>query len=70
MHVIAVLSKVGLTYLGAILLVLALIPIKQIIAGLPKSKLKQRWNVLLALIVFFIIGYVYYATSYWVDHDP
>jgi diguanylate cyclase (GGDEF)-like protein len=69
MHIVAVLTKVGLVYIGAIFLIFALFPIRELIAQLPKGKLKTNWITLATLIVIFIVGYLFYATDYWLDHD-
>ena len=59
------LFAIGLVIAGAGLIIIALLPIRQLIAQLPDGPLRQRWVILRALIVSFIIGYLGYIAVYW-----
>jgi diguanylate cyclase (GGDEF)-like protein len=53
-----------LTILGAAILIASLFPVVRVIRQLPAGILQQRWYVLLALIAFFIAGYLFYAYQF------
>ncbi len=59
------LFAIGLVIAGAGLIIIALSPIRQLIAQLPDGPLRQRWFILRTLIVSFIIGYLGYIVVYW-----
>ena len=59
------LFAIGLVIAGAGLIIIALNPIRQLIAQLPDGPLRQRWFILRTLIVSFIIGYLGYIVVYW-----
>ena len=49
---------------GSIFLILSLPPIRTITKELSTGKLKLKWNILSVLVVFFFIGYLYFAFDY------
>ncbi len=55
----------ALVIAGAGLLVLALMPIRRLIAQLPAGPLRLRWYVLVTMIIFFIAGYIGYLGFHW-----
>lgn len=56
---------IGLVIAGAVLIIIALNPIRRLIAQLPDGPLRRRWFILRTLIVSFIIGYLGYILVYW-----
>jgi len=58
------LFAIGLVIAGAVLIIMALNPIRQLIAQLPDGPLRQRWFILRVLIVSFIIGYLGYILAH------
>ncbi len=50
---------------GAFYLIRSLFPIRTLIIELPSGKLRNRWNILSLLILFFIIGYFVIAYNFW-----
>ena len=59
----------GLVVAGIILQLLALRPVRQLIALLPPGRLRFSWYVLTALIIIFIIGYGAYIPAFWGSHE-
>ncbi len=59
------LLKNSLVLIGAIFLLAAIIPIKNLIAQLPQGKLRIKWRALSYLIAFFIVGYLIYVILHW-----
>jgi diguanylate cyclase (GGDEF)-like protein len=59
----------GLVVAGALILICALIPVRQLIGGLPVGKLRNRWYTMTALIVLFILGYLGYIGAFWNRHS-
>jgi diguanylate cyclase (GGDEF)-like protein len=55
----------GMVLAGVGVLVAALIPVRHILTQLPSGTVRGRWYLLTILIVFFIIGYISYATAFW-----
>ena len=55
----------GLLVCGALLLVVALLPVRRIMSQLPRGRTRGMWFALAALIAFFITGYLLYAASIW-----
>ncbi|GFE61737.1 GGDEF domain-containing protein [Geobacter sp. AOG2] len=49
--------------MGAVILALSLVPVIGLIRGLPFGKVRHNWYTLAALILFFIIGYLFYASE-------
>ena len=58
----------ALVIAGAGLLVLALMPIRRLIAQLPAGPLRLRWYVLATMILMFIAGYIGYLVLQWQNH--
>ena len=58
--------------ISGIIMALSLIPIRRLITHLPNAKLRYKWDILGALILLFITGYIVFLFSYWTDfnHDP
>jgi diguanylate cyclase (GGDEF)-like protein len=48
-------------YLGACILIAALIPIRNLIQRLPPGKVRISWVLLMALTLFFVAGYIAYG---------
>ena len=59
------LLKNSLVLIGAIFLLAAIIPMKNLITQLPQGKLRIKWKALSYLIAFFIIGYLIYVILHW-----
>lgn len=59
------LFAIALVMVGAGLVIMALKPIRQLIAQVPDGHLRRRWYILRTLIVSFIIGYLGYLVVYW-----
>jgi diguanylate cyclase (GGDEF)-like protein len=59
------LFAIVLVIAGAVLIIIALNPIRQLIAQLPDGPLRRRWFILRTLIVSFIIGYLGYIVAHW-----
>ena len=63
------LLALGLVFSGAIIQLIALLPIRQLIASLPPGPLRSRWYAMLAMIVLFFVGYLAYANVFWGNHS-
>lgn len=63
------LLALGLVFSGAIIQLIALRPIRQLIATLPPGPLRSRWYAMLAMIVLFFVGYLAYANVFWGNHS-
>jgi diguanylate cyclase (GGDEF)-like protein len=50
---------------GVLALIVALIPVRQLISQLPYGQVRRSWFTLTLLIVIFIVGYMMYAVSFW-----
>lgn len=59
----------GLVFVGALILVGALVPIRRLIMRLPPGQVRNRWYAMMALIVLFLIGYLGYASAFWNSHS-
>ena len=59
----------GVLLLGACLLCISFFPIQRLVGQLPEGALRQRWNDLRALILFFILGYVCFTFLYWMEYN-
>ena len=53
---------------GAVILLLALVPVRQLIAQLAGGPLRNRWAIMVALIAAFLIGYLAYLALFWERH--
>jgi len=62
--VFALLTKT-LVLAGALILMGALMITRRLITALPVSTVRNRWHILLALIVIFIVGYLAYTWAFW-----
>lgn len=58
-----------LVFIGAALLGIAFFPIRKLISQLPLGSIRQRWNFLSLLIIFFLFGYIWYNIAYWEKFD-
>ena len=58
-----------LVFIGAALLGIAFFPIRKLISQLPLGSIRQRWNFLSLLIIFFLFGYIWYNIVYWEKFD-
>ena len=64
-NIIAVIANI-LIFAGACLLGVSLFPIRRLVSQLPAGGiLRRKWNILSALILFFIFGYISYIIMYW-----
>lgn len=57
-----------LVFVGATFLIFAISPIKKVSSIVKDEALRFKWNSLKFLILFFILGYFYYAYKYWSSH--
>jgi diguanylate cyclase (GGDEF)-like protein len=55
----------GLVIAGVLILISALIPVRQLITQLPLGQVRRRWYTLTGLICLFIVGYISYAAAFW-----
>lgn len=53
---------------GALILAGALFPIRQLMVQLPSGRARDRWYVMTAFIVVFLVGYLGYAVAFWNRH--
>lgn len=65
MHPAIILFEIVLIFIGALFLLRSLAPLKQMIANLPEGVLQQKWKVLQALILFFVVGYLLFSYNLW-----
>ena len=59
----------ALVFGGTLILAWALVPIRGLIGQLPSGAVRNRWYVMTALIVLFLLGYVGYAAAFWNSHS-
>ena len=50
---------------GALLIIFALKPTRQLIVRLPKGGIRHSWHAMLVLEVVFFLGYLGYASAFW-----
>jgi len=55
----------GLVIAGLIILVGALLPLNDLIHLLPSGKMRNKWYIQSGLILFFILGYLFYLIRFW-----
>jgi diguanylate cyclase (GGDEF)-like protein len=55
----------GLVIAGLIILVGALLPLNDLIHLLPPGKIRKKWYLQSGLILFFILGYLFYLIRFW-----
>lgn len=63
------LFAISLVFAGALILIRALFPIRQLIGRLPPGSVRTRWYAMTALTVLFLIGYLGYAAAFWDNHS-
>lgn len=66
MNILKILAD-SLVIAGICVLIVALIPIRQLMQ-LVSGRVRRRWYILTALIVFFIVGYTIYTVVFWNRH--
>lgn len=54
---------------GTMILIASLFPIMKLMRELPSGHIRKWWAILIALILFFIIGYLYYSYQHHNDSD-
>jgi diguanylate cyclase (GGDEF)-like protein len=59
------LTKNLLLFLGVIILIAAVRPVRLLIDTLPVGQIRGLWKLLLALICLFLTGYIGYALFFW-----
>lgn len=59
----------GMVAVGIILQILALKPVRHLIALLPRGRLRSYWYLLAVLIIIFIFGYLAYIGLFWGSHE-
>lgn len=57
-----------LVLFGTLILIIALLPVRNLLLQLEKSPMKSGWYSLVALILLFICGYVAFIVQFW-DHN-
>jgi diguanylate cyclase (GGDEF)-like protein len=64
-NILAIIANI-LIFTGACFLGVSLFPIRRLVLQLPAGGgLRRKWNILSALILFFISGYIGYIVLYW-----
>ena len=58
----------GFVVAGALILIVALVPVRRLIGQLPLGPVRSRWYGMTVLIVLFLIGYLGYAGVSWNSH--
>ena len=53
---------------GAVILIGALATVKRLINQLPQGYSRKSWYTMTALIIMFVIGYVFYIAAFWSEH--
>lgn len=53
---------------GALVLIWALIPVQRLMMQLPAGTARNRWYVMMALLLLFLFGYLSYAGVFWDSH--
>ena len=62
------LVAIAFVVVGAAIMLAAIAPVRQLMAQLTNSPLRQRWSVMAALIALFLAGYIGYAFAFWNRH--
>jgi len=57
----------NLDIIGTIILIVSLFPIIKLMKELPPGNFRKWWGVMMTLILFLIIGYIYYAQHHHYD---
>ncbi len=55
----------GLVIAGLIILIGALLPLNDLIHLLPPGKMRKKWYLQSGLILFFILGYLFFLIRFW-----
>jgi len=55
--------------MGAAFLGVSFFPIRKLVSKLPAGNIRQKWNFLSILILFFLFGYLGYSISYWEKYE-
>jgi diguanylate cyclase (GGDEF)-like protein len=63
------LIALSLVFSGALILIRAMVPIRQLIGKLSSGPVRTRWHLMAALIALFFIGYLGYAAAFWESHS-
>jgi diguanylate cyclase (GGDEF)-like protein len=63
------LLALSLVFSGALILIRAMVPIRQLIGKLSSGPVRTRWHLMAALIALFFIGYLGYAAAFWESHS-
>lgn len=59
----------SLVFTGALVLLVALLPILRLIGKLPSGPIRSRWYTMLGMIVLFVFGYFAYLNLFWQSHE-
>ena len=62
-------TAIAFVAVGVVVLLTAFPPALRLIAELPQSKLRRRWQLLSGLIAVFIVGYLAYALLFYGSHQ-
>ena len=54
-----------LIIISGVIMALSLIPIRPLITHLPTTKVRYKWDIMGAILLLFIAGYVIYLFTYW-----
>lgn len=54
---------------GALILVIATVPTRRLIARLQKGRVRAHWYAMLAFVMLFLLGYLGYAWAFWNRHE-
>jgi len=55
----------GLIIIGALIIILSLVPASRLITQLSPSRIRRNWQVLRVLIIVFLFGYLCYVAVNW-----
>lgn len=69
MNIISEFIIYNLDIAGTIILIASLFPIIKLMRELPSGSMRKWWGVMIALIFFFIIGYLYSVQQRYIDSD-
>jgi diguanylate cyclase (GGDEF)-like protein len=59
----------GLVLVGVLILMAALVPVRRLIGRLSSGTVRDRWYLMAALIVVFLLGYLGYVSFFWNRHS-
>ena len=63
------LIAISMVLAGALILLMALSPVRQLMGQLSGGPLRRRWTVMIVLITVFLIGYLAYIAAFWGRHE-